>query len=304
MKYQAWLHWSVSERCVMNCDYCRSSDGEHNLRKNAPLSRIDIPKLIETLDDTHKIFRLSFTGGGEPFLVPNLVEACLELTKKHYISFNTNLSEKHVSDFIKKINPERVLSIDASCHIKALEKRHLLQRYINNFLLCKEKDIPITAIEVAYPPLVHEVEKYTRLFKKEGIDLIFGTFIGRYNGKKYPQAYTEAELEAFGFTKDNLTSNYPGAINNLPFFCNAGYNVGIVQPNGDIYPCDSIKESIGNIYKKISFNRHISICPFKFCGCPLHSHDYRLFEKAVQEDRWFVRRHVWKHRILHCMSVK
>ena len=64
--------------------------------------------------------------------------------------------------------------------------------------------------------------------------------------------------------------------------CNAGYNAGIVHTNGDIYPCYSIKEKLGNIYEKIEFKKNLITCPVKFCGCPLKVHNQYLFEKALK----------------------
>ena len=76
--YDFWLHWYLSDRCYMTCAYC--SGWQHGDLAYKPISTINIPELIATLDKTGLIFRISFTGGGEPFLVPNLTEACLELT--------------------------------------------------------------------------------------------------------------------------------------------------------------------------------------------------------------------------------
>lgn len=296
LQYEAWLHWVVTERCVMNCEYCRTGGGEDSVRRKAPAFPIDIPNLISTLEQTGKIFNISFTGGGEPFLVPNLTEACLELSKKHYISFYTNFAEKQVREFLEQIDPGRVLYILASCHIKALERRQLLERFIRNCVLCKAKGIPLTVAEVAYPPLLSEVEKYTRFFAEHGLDLKFGPFDGEYQGKTYPQSYTDEELETFGLAKLMMTLYDPSSGNNMPF-CNAGYNAAIVRPNGDINPCDQITQKIGNIYTQINFRKHIVLCPFTYCGCQLYHHDSNLFEHAKQKDIWFIRQVVWSKRI-------
>jgi len=64
--------------------------------------------------------------------------------------------------------------------------------------------------------------------------------------------------------------------------CNAGYNVGIVCQNGDIFQCYEIREKLGNIYEEnIIFKDKPIICPIEFCGCPLKSYDEHLFEKAT-----------------------
>lgn len=271
----AFLEWIATLKCNLTCGYC--IDGVDRYPGHA--SEIDIPALIRTLNETNKIFLISFSGG-EPFLVPNIIEALQELTKKHYITLFTNLTSKKIEEFANKINPERVASITASLHLKELERLSLLDTYINNFLLCKAKKFNIMAIEIAYPPLLPEVEKYKKFFRERGIEIKFSPLKpGTYGGKKYPESYTEQELEVFGlYGKKSVLKAFSlkGQI------CNAGYNVAIVYPNGDINPCFEIRESIGNIYKKIEFKHNLVRCPFEQCGCPLRSNPY-FFEKALEQ---------------------
>ena len=272
--YDAWLLWSLSYRCNLDCAYCFIAS---SIRKTAKVPNIDISSLTRVIENTHKTFKFFFSGG-EPFLTPNLVEACIEITKKHYISLATNLTDTRVKEFAERVNPKRVFRIRASAHTKELERLNLLDTYINNFLLLKEKGFNVKAVEVAYPPLLNEVKKYKQLFKKKGIELNFIPFFGDYSGKKYPGSYTEQELRIFGVDILDVKKLYQrGKI------CNGGYNAGVVFPNGDIQPCPEIKEDMGNIYEKIEFKNKLIICPFEFCGCPLKSADPYLFEKALEE---------------------
>ena len=134
--FDGWLHWMVTDRCNLYCAY-------HDVpgKECAELSEINIPALMKTLDAVKKVFKMSFTGGGEPFLVPNIVEACVELTKKHYVSFSSNLTSGKIPDFCKRVSPKYVLYIIASLHIKELERLDLMDRYVSNFLLCKKKGL-------------------------------------------------------------------------------------------------------------------------------------------------------------------
>lgn len=278
--YDAWLHWGVTSRCTLNCDYCFDFDSV--AKRYGKVLKIDIPAVIKTLNKTNKIFRISFVGG-EPFLIPNMVEACVEITEKHYISFNTNLTSARIEEFSEKINPEKVFNIHASLHIKELEKVNLLDRYINNFLSCKEKGFNIFAIEIAHPSLLNEVEKYKEFFQRKMIDISFSHFIGEYNGKKYPESHTNEEIGIFGLNKQNTEiHNQKGKV------CNAGYNIGLVHPNGDIIRCSQINDKLGNIYEKVTFKDKLIECPIEFCGCPLKSYDEHLFKKALNENKSFV----------------
>ncbi len=211
-------------------------------------------------------------------MIPNMIEACVEITRNHFIGINTNLTSGKIKEFSEKINPERVLYIQASLHIKELERLNLLEKYIHNFQLCRVKGFDITAHVVAYPPLLDEVEKYKEYFQEKGISVRLDPFIGEYNGKKYPDFYSEKEIKILSQSdKNSTTYKQKGKL------CNAGYNVGVVNPYGYISPCFNISRSIGKIHDKVRFNKKLIRCPFKFCKCPLNFLDPYLYEKGKKE---------------------
>ncbi len=276
--YDAYLHLVTSYQCNLECNYCEAT--QYLVKPSELYTKtypINISALKNTLNDSNKIYRINFTGG-EPFLAPNIVEACIELTKKHFISINTNLTSKKVKEFAEKINPERVLFINASCHIKELERMNLLSRYIHNFLLCKNRGFNIGAIEVGYPPLLKESDKYKFFFLEKGIELTFWVYVGTYKGKFYPDSYNEKEREILG-----LKQKYIDWFHQYGKLCNVGYNVGVIYPNGDIRYCFAINKSLGNIYEGIKFKDKLIRCPFKFCNCPMNMYDLPLFRKAISE---------------------
>jgi len=284
-KYDIWLHWSITNACNLNCVYCYRDTS--NISKEE--FKIDIPNLIKTLDKTGKIFKISFTGGGEPFVVRNIVETCVELTKKHYVAFNTNLTSPKIKDFCEEVNVDRVLYIIASLHIKELERFNLMDRYIENFHLCESKGISIHALEVGHPDILRETEKYKSFFENRGIKLIFNHFIGEHNGKKYPDSYTEEELEIIKESGGEYKNHHyqQGKL------CNAGYNAAEVDIDGNVRICGPLKEKIGNIYTGIKFKKDMIRCPIRLCGCPLNNIDEYLFNKALEENRTFASRNIW-----------
>lgn len=310
--YDAWLHWNITFKCNLKCIYCFNnlpSYKEANIvfekknrrfglitklakmfgmrvhdsarafyflnQKHKKIPAIRISAMLKSLDRTNKIFLISFTGG-EPFLVPNIVEACVKITEKHYISFNSNLTSAKIRKFAEVIKPDKVVSIIASFHIKELERSGLVGSYIDNFLICREKGFNIIADAVAYPPLLSEIRKYRAVFEKNGIKINFSRFAGLYNGKSYPESYSEEELDLFGLDKTcRVVSEQREKI------CNAGYNAAVVLPEGAIQPCYRIRKNIGNIYGKIGLNNNMVTCPFDSCVCPLKVYDPYLFEKAL-----------------------
>ena len=324
--YDAWLFWTVTNACNLNCSYCNASDPSRLIKKFYDLgflnstkivtvnlgkllaqsfqkgparayretkaklthdrsSDINIPAFMRTLDASQKVFKISFTGG-EPFLVPNFIDACKAITEKNYITIFTNLTSQDIKTFSETIDPRNVLEICGSLHIQELERRRLLERYIENFTLLKEKGFNVSAHVVAYPPLYSEIEKYRSYFKEKGIDITFVPFRGRYRWKQYPKAYTGQEIKSFGFgAPQNSPADIMSCFYRKGKLCNAGYNVAVIFPSGNAQACFLIGQNMGNVFTDIAFNKNLIKCPFKYCSCPLNIYDPFLFEKACHENK-------------------
>lgn len=272
--YDAWLHWNISSQCNFDCEYCF---GKTPFVKQT-INSIDIERLIQTIDKTGKTFRISFTGG-EPFLIPNIIEACRAITKKHFVSFNTNLVLPSVKEFAESISPERALFIHASLHIEELIRLNLADKFVANFILLKENGFIIFAESVAHPSLNESDIIYFRDYlMQHDISFSFGSFIGNYKDRTYPQSYTTDELEKFNLENENM-SMFKQKGNN----CNAGLNVAAVYPNGNVHSCFQVKEKLGNIYSEINFKNEPTICPAANCDCPLNYYDPHLFKKVTDK---------------------
>lgn len=270
--YDAWIHWNATSVCNYNCEYCFGHIDETN-----EVEPIKISRLINTLNKTGKIFRISFTGG-EPFLIPNFIEASRAISEKHFLSLNTNLIHEHVKEFANTIDPMRVIRVHASFHFEQLREKGETHRYIGHYQELEFKGFPMRAEAVAYPeyaPLAEELRKY---LLEHDIVLHFGPFLGTYKNRKYPESYTNKEIKLFGLSDDcRLLHRQMGA------FCNAGYNAAVASHKGKIMTCNHFKEILGNLYEEIKFNETIKVCPHKQCGCPLNIYDERLFLEALRE---------------------
>ncbi len=281
--YDAWLHWETYSPCNFRCRYCGSV-------KN-PARKIDIDALIRTLEATGRTFRVSFTGGGEPFLVPNLIEACVALSARHYLSFNTHLTARSFDRFLAEVDPCRVVHIVASAHIEELMRLQLLNKFSSNFHAAKANGISINVNAVADPPLLRKLDLYRRVFESKKIDLTFLPLVGPFQGRSYPEAYTNAELRAFGMTRNDTLRHLPeGSL------CNAGYNAVVATPEGDVYPCFDARTAdmrsptpgsrglrLGHVYSGFRFLPDLIRCPYKTCTCPMNKNDAGLFQVAKAE---------------------
>ena len=269
--YDAWLHWDVTKRCNLDCEYCFGKITDSNVKVNS----IDIKSLMTTLNTTGKIFRISFTGG-EPTMVPNFIETVKVITDKHYVSLNTNLITKNLLRIIGNVDPIRILHIHATLHFDELIKKNLLGTFINTYKLLEKNGFNIYAEAVAYPLLSHRVEEIESTMKLNEINFEYAPYFGKFEDKNYPESYTESELKLF-----NLSTEDINCYSQKGELCNAGYNSAVVFSNGNAYPCHQIKEKMGNIYDQISFNESLIKCPSKRCGCPLNKYDKYLSVAAM-----------------------
>ncbi|OEU61534.1 MAG: hypothetical protein BBJ57_04405 [Desulfobacterales bacterium PC51MH44] len=279
LPYDAWLHWNLTDRCNLQCSYCIGGIGKRIGPENKSMKKIDVTAFLRTLDATDKIFLIGFTGGGEPFVMHDFVGACVEISKKHYLQLNTNLTLPAIRNFAEKIDPSRVKGIHASFHTWELRKRNLFDKFIEYYLLCKEKGFNVSAVAVAHPSLVPEVETLRKELHDRGVHLTFIPYIGTFDEEKYPSSYTDEELGLFGLQRKYL-KNY----NREQQICNAGYNVAVVTMQGDVRPCNSVREHLGNVYSNIRFKPTMMMCPYNKCGCPLNHFDPYLFAKAKEDN--------------------
>lgn len=267
--YDAWLHWDVTKRCNLDCEYCFGKITDTSIKVNS----IKIDLLLETLDKNGKIYRISFTGG-EPTLIPNFVEACKSITKKHFISFNSNLISKNIIEFASEVNPDRILHIHASFHYDELIQKKLLAKFSKNYNLLKDSGFNVFAETVAYPQIEKKVNVISKFAKDNSIALTFAPYYGNFQGRIYPESYTNIQLDSFEITKEDIS-----CFSQKGNLCNAGFNAAVVFSNGNIYPCHQIKTKMGNIYEGFAFGDKLIECPSKKCGCPLNKYDDYLFGK-------------------------
>lgn len=284
--YEYWLHWVINYSCNLKCEYCQGTiDGDRSNWTNV----IDLERLKSNFKEIDVPLQISFVGGGEPFLVPNLIETCEFLTKKHQIAFVTNLTIPNVKELVGRIDPAKVTYILASFHIEALEKQGLIERYIEHYTYLRENGFTIQAQAVAYPGILDKCRRYREEFSKAGLDLVFTPFNGEFEGRTYPFEYSKEELDEFGIDPSQIElSKTKGKL------CNAGFNVAVIHPMGDIISCDPCKQWLGNIYDNFAFEYTLKRCAKESCHCPMYVHDQDLFDRALELTKNGKEKHIHK----------
>lgn len=308
--FEAWLHWVVNDKCNFYCSYCVAG----NSWKFGDYEEIDISKVLETIQKDGRTFLIRFTGGGEPFLVSNLVELSLALSEKHYLGFNTNLISKRIQELAERVDPRKIWNIVASLHFAELERQGLEARFVKHGRMLLDAGIPTLFYGVAYPGIIGRFTAYRDQYLSQGIPVEMLPYIGMYEGKDYPAAYTAEEIELFGLNKLSINSQYVPQIQLdvletikkhaqerqprimykqdgqdrafLPdgtFLCNAGHNAFLVNPDGSMQVCHDVSKNMGSVYSEIVTSKELFPCRSHNCTCPFYFNQKELYKNALKD---------------------
>lgn len=278
-KDEFMLTWTINEFCNFNCLYC----GQYKT-ENPDTGKYPVEHIKNCFDKTGKKWHIIITGG-EPFLYPDFVNLISALTENHYVSVNTNMSAANVPEFTEKINPERIIMINAGAHILEREKTpNGKEEYINRFLKLQEKGFHIVASYVAHPELLKRMVPDFEYLSQKGIKNVCAkTYSGNYNGKKYPDSYTDEENE--------LIDKYSNGSIELPAYrkytnfknkyCLSGNRFYAMDAAGNITRCLSDNKNYGNLFKgSFSITDTEKKCISDQCICPYQG---MLFSKKHEK---------------------
>lgn len=260
-----YLHWNLLKECNFTCDYCCAHT------RSGKIKELNIDLILKRLDRFNKTILATLTGG-EVFLIPNFIEFVQELTKKHFVRIDTNLSlKKRCIEFIEKIDPQRVHEISFSVHVAEREKRgqslHEASSLAGKFL---DHGFSVVGNYVAYPLHLKRMPEDIKIFQDNGVQILPSMYVGRFNGKEYPvykgnSSYNKDEL--------NLIYSYCNHTKMVidhkkGDFCHAGLKSFYINSQYQVFPCNSINKKIGDFWDDWNVFDKVIRCPQKFCGTP------------------------------------
>lgn len=260
------MTWQINNLCNFNCPYCgKFTKDDPDVYKYTP------EHIAACFNKRNRTWHIIITGG-EPFLYINFIGLTKLLTARHYISINTNLSLPAVVDFADTIDPQRVIVINASIHYSVRQERNDLDNFISNFLYLQEKGFNIIGSYVVYPDSLETYKEHIEYLHSKGMKQISAkVFHGKYQDKKYPEAYTDKELAEL--------STYMCAEIEMPEYlkytkftglkCATGRRMFSMFPNGDLERCLSDHTPMGNFFtgKYHRFWKERQ-CAVAECSCP------------------------------------
>jgi pyruvate-formate lyase-activating enzyme len=174
--------WHLTNRCNFFCEYCHPQIRYVLNKKNLeePSAEL-VVRRFEELERTS----LVHMSGGEPFLFPGFVELCARLTRRNWISINTNLaSPELVADFAAKVDPARVAKIVAALHVPERARLGLpLETYAESFRILRTAGFDVVSRYVLYPPLLSQLRE----------DLVGMRFADRVP-RQYPPVITQISV--------------------------------------------------------------------------------------------------------------
>jgi len=297
MTFDIEADWTLNLLCNYDCEYCFSRASiEHPL-----VGRMSPEQYLDFFDSTGKIWLLHLSGG-EPFFHPDFVGLCRTLTSRHYISLNSNLSSPRVRNFAADIDPSRVKYLHCGVHVEERDRRKGWRNLEVNVWSLLERGFPVFASLVMTPSVFADFPRAADLFTDLGVPLIPKAIRGLYEGRWYPQAYTEAEriqFRSFSEQAELIAKSAPCQSNlhdatvnplldrhyleGVPDFtgiqCSAGKLSVSIRPDGTIFRCGQ-KTVLGNVFeRRLDLSTEDRACDDEHC--PYWCMQYSRFDKAA-----------------------
>lgn len=246
--YRVFSTWEIHYACNYHCTYCHAPKPWYpNVQKVIYLDVKEWMKIWQDLYEKYGSWYILISGG-EPFIYPDFMELIKELSKLHFLEFCTNLFWK-VEPFIKNMNP-KMAKVGTSFHPEFAD----LYIFLKKVKLLKENGFNPIVNFVPWPPLLPRLNEYKGRFEEIGVQFVLQPFIGEYEGRRYPQGYTESERGHFKIFKDdcniNTLSFKTTEKSNLPKgkLCRMGENYAFIHPDGEVHRCCRDKSfSLGNV---------------------------------------------------------
>jgi len=269
--YRIFFTWDITYKCNYRCSYC-SYGGAPGAREPVPTRYPSINKWVEVWQDIYEKYgscEIHFAGG-EPFIYPEFMDLIDRLSEMHTLEFSTNLFW-NPDDFIERISSGRA-RIGVSFHPEFVD----FGKFFQKALRLKEAGFEVWANYVAYPPIVKEMAEYKHNFEQSGISMSIFPFKGKYNGKEYPEGYTEEERDFL-----RKLSTYLRTEKTLDFafikeeqkpkrrFCRMGQMYAKLYPDGNAYNCcRENAPKLGNLLDgTFSLLEEPFLCEARSCPC-------------------------------------
>lgn len=289
VRYQIRYH-----QCNLKCPYCIAAWAEQeNLFDIASFNNI-----IGKIKMLPYRVSLRIGVGGEIFTSSQLMEGvrdiCNTPSNIHNVSFSTNLAadwKKLIGPFFSSVDTSRV-GVGCTLHDTVIED---IGEFFNKVENIKKMGAEIYAGFVAVPGRFQYILEYKKRCADLNIPLIMNGLVGKLTGTdaaappaEYPKDYTLKELSALQEVWDTPHSYklLVEACETRGMKCSAGKNYIYIDHQGNVFPCEQIKQCLGNILREpIDFRAGDTLCPNTVCWCGNENQALRIVDQYYDRSR-------------------
>lgn len=263
------ISFMMNFECPYNCAYCFAY--KPNKNEYRPHAAEEWTNVFINIYKKYGKCRLVLTGG-EPLFYRDSLDFVIMMTKYHFVSLGTNLFVS--KEMIEKISSSSTIEniyVTASFHP---EKADIIE-FIDKMKILINSGIKCDSTMVLYPKFLDNIEFYSNKFQVNKIPTYYFPFVGEYEGRKYPEQYTEKELKVCKIYSKAAWDNTNKEKFTLPKMkgklCFAGVKTISIYPNGDVKRCISNPTVIGNIFEhKFQLMKNPRPCELDFCDCQMY----------------------------------
>lgn len=253
--------WSVTKNCTLKCPYCSVFDNTHP----------DTRPWNEWVTVWNRLCpdHLEITGG-EPFLLPGLVDMLKSLNKCIRFGITTNLTLP-IEEFARCVSPKQLLNITCSRHPSMYKQPQ--EMFDGKVKLLVSKGFHVTVNLVAYPDQMYLIPEMKRHYEHMGAHFHVDPY------REGPEAgIYQYDTEQRTFLNRYVTRDRDWVIKDVPVkegraLCSAGHDHIMVDPSGDYWPCMRYmfdgRGPSGNVFEDMTVFKHGTVCDeYTFCiGC-------------------------------------
>jgi len=232
------ISWLINFSCNYRCPYCVLEPCREGSAKRDRL--FSTGQILDAWTKFRDRYGEAFIyiSGGEPTIYPDFFTMLKELSQLHRLALNTNLSVP-VNSVIDNLDPSRV-SLSVSFHPFFAKMTEMADKLV----ALSEKKFDFDVSCVAWPPLIRKLDDYHSYFQNYKFKVI--PFRGAYDGKIYPESYTEEEKRSVDkYIADRCGTKFsvaPPMVSGR--LCRAGQVFANIMPDGEVLRCGSGHERI------------------------------------------------------------
>lgn len=222
--------------CNFKCKYC----WEVQAQERGEFKPVPFRRAMDWLETWNRLRpQLLDITGGEPFLMPDLLDVLTGLDPTISVAITSNLSHP-LLEFVKHVGPERVINVTASFHpMENGARTHPMnpEIFVGRCLFLQNHGFNVTVNIVAWPEQMHLIPAWAEMFRSHGLRF----HVDPYSSiAYYPYEYTEAERR---FLEPWIWENRRAGLEVLrpdapaTVMCSGGVDHINVQPDGFAWRC-------------------------------------------------------------------